>query len=162
MSKTLYVGFRGRGFWALDVVSGIFLKHLIDAAALCVAARREPWLSVAVEHWRFNAVVCDCGFFLDDDWSGEQVQAVRELATAACNMLSNRSAISAEEMSSWPLLDGTGVSPRGCASIAMESVIRLGQAVIQLLDGSLPEAPPGAWWFFGAEDYPRTVAKQES
>ena len=66
MSKTLYVEFRGRGFWAFDVVSGIFLKHLVDVAEARVAVRHEPWLVEAVGHWRFNAVVSDCGLFLDD------------------------------------------------------------------------------------------------
>jgi hypothetical protein len=162
MSKTLYVEFRDRGFWAFDVVSGIFLKHLVDATAPRLAVQRDAWLAEAVDRWRFNAVVSDCGLFLDDDWSPEQVQSVKEIATAACNLLSNRSEISAEEMSSWPLLDGEGVFARGYASVTTDSAIRLGQAIIQLLDGSLPEAPQGTWWFFGTEDAPRTLAKRES
>jgi hypothetical protein len=32
MSKTLFVNFRDGGFWAFDVVSAVFLKHLIDVA----------------------------------------------------------------------------------------------------------------------------------
>ena len=68
MSKTLYVDFRGQGFWAFDVVSGIFLKHLIDVAKPRIAERDEPWLTEAVGHWRFNAICRDCGLFLDEDW----------------------------------------------------------------------------------------------
>lgn len=162
MSRTLYVDFRGRGFWAFDVVSGIFLKHLVDVASQRIAVQGESWLVEAVERWRFNAVISDCGLFLDDNWSAEQVQSVRELATAACDLLSSRTEISAEEMLSWPLLDGKGVFPRSLASVASESAIRFGRAVIQLLDGSLPEAPSGTWWFFGTEDSPHILAKRQS
>jgi hypothetical protein len=162
MSKTLYVDFRGQGFWAFDVVSGIFLKHLIDVAEPRITDRHEPWLAEAVGRWRFNAICGDCGLFLDDTWSPEQVQSVRELAMAACELLSKRREISADEMSSWSLLNGEGVFPRGYASVTTESVIRLGQAIIQLLDGSLPEAPRGTWWFFGTEDAPNTLAKRQS
>lgn len=160
MSKTLYVEFRGHGFWAYDVVSGIFLKHLVDVAEPLVT-QHDPWLAEAVHHWRFNAVISDCGLFLEENWSAKQVQFVREFATAACDLLAERPAITAEEMSSWQLLDGAGVFPRGHASVTTESAIRLGRAIIQLLDGSLPESPPGTWWFFGTEDGPCTFAKRE-
>ena len=162
MSKSLFVEFRGQGFWTFDVVSGIFLKHLIDAAGSSMADQRESWLTEAVDHWRFNAVCGDCGLFLDDNWSPEQLQLVRTLAIAACEVLAKRREISAEEMSSWSLHDGEGVFPRGYASITTESAIRLGRAIIQLLDGSLPEAPRGTWWFFGTEDAPPTVAQRQS
>jgi hypothetical protein len=149
MSKTLYVDFRGQGFRAFDVVSGIFLKYLIDVAEQRITDRDEPWLTAAVRHWRVNATCSDYGLFLADNWSAEQLQSVRELATAACELLSKRREISAEEMSSWSLLNGKGVFPRGYASVTTDSAIRLGRAIIQLLDGLLPEAPQGTWWFFG-------------
>lgn len=161
MSKTLYVEFRGQGFWAFDVVSGIFLKHLLDVADPRIVDRPGQWLAEATSHWRFNAVCGDCGLFLDDNWSAEQVRAVRELATSACELLSQRREISAEEMSSWSLLNGEGVFPRGYESVTTRSAIQLGQAIIQLLDGSLPEAPPGTWWFYGTEESPRTMKKRE-
>ena len=160
MSKTLYVDFRGQGFWAFDVVSGIFLKHLCDIAESRVADEHEPWLADAVSQWRFNAICGDCGLFLDENWSAEQVRSVMELATAACELLSQRREISAEEMSSWSVLDGEGVFPRGYASVTTESAIRFGRAIIQILDGSLPEPPQGTWWFFGTEDGPRTLSKR--
>jgi hypothetical protein len=161
MSKTLYVDFRGQGFWAFDVVSGIFLKHLIDVAEPRIADRHEAWLAEAVGHWRFNAICGDCGLFLDENWSPEQVRSVREFAVSACDLLSERREISAEEMSSWSLLDGEGVFPRGYPVVTTDSAIRLGRAIIQLLDGSLPESPQGTWWFFGTEDAPPTLAKRQ-
>jgi hypothetical protein len=162
MSKTLYVQFRGHGFWAFDVVSGIFLKHLIDVAAPRTADQHEPWLAEAVDRWRVIAVIGDYVVCLDDNWSAEQIRTVRELATAACDLLSSRSEISAEEMSSWSLLNGEGVFPRGLASVTTASAIRLGRAIIQLLDGTLAEAPRGtAWWLFGTEVDPDTLGMRE-
>jgi hypothetical protein len=159
MSKTLYVEFRGHGFWAFDVVSGIFLKHLVDVTLPCPESQCESWLAEAVESWRATAVISDLGLLLDASWSAEQIRMVTNLANAACDLLSKRREISAEEMLSWQLLDGEGVFPRGLQSVAGESVVRLGRAIIQLLDGSLPEAPPGTWWFFGTEDEPRTIPR---
>src|SRR5690349_17719935 len=130
MSKTLYVEFRGRGFWTFDVVSGIFIKHLIDAALKRLERRDEIWLSKAVEDWRVDAVVPDHGFFLDDDWSNEQMQTFTELAEAACDELSKRAEIPAEEFTSWPILDDLRIFRRGFAAVSTDSAIRLGRAVI--------------------------------
>ena len=77
MSKTLFVDFRGQGFWAFDAVSGIFLKHLIDVAEARIADQNESWLAKAVSRWRFNAICGDCGLFLDENWSAEQIRSVR-------------------------------------------------------------------------------------
>ena len=160
MSKTLFVEFRGRGFWAFDVVSGVFLKHLVDAASSCLAGQNHPWLADAVEQWRFNAVISDCGLFLDDGWSAEQLRVFSELAARACDRLAERAEIPADEISSWPMLDGERIFPRGLAAVQTKSLIRFGRALIQLVNGSLPEPPPGTWWFYSTEDAPRTITKR--
>src|SRR6516225_2835961 len=148
MSKTLFVKFRGRGFWAFDVVSGVFLKHLIDASTPHLERLGYSWLRDAVGHWRFNAVIGDAGLFLDDSWSPEQVATVTGLATAACNELSKRVEIPAEEVESWQLLDDMRRFARGLPSVTTASAIRLGRAIIELINGTLPESPQGTWWFF--------------
>lgn len=162
MGKTLYVAFRGQGFWAFDVISSVFLKYLIDAAESDVADREEPWLALAIDSWRFNTHVSDCGLFLDDNWDPWQVQTVRELATAACGELAMRNEITSEEMLSWSVYEGGGVDPRNCASITGESARSLGLAIIQILEGTLPEPPPGTWWFFGTDNAPHPIAKRSS
>src|SRR5689334_6247380 len=135
MSKTIFVEFRGRGFWAFDVVSGVFLKHLIDTASQRLAQQNEPWLADAIAQWRVNAVISDYGLFLDDAWSAEQVQLVTELSAAACLLLSQRMEIPAEEISSWVLLDDMRIFPRGLSGIRTESAVRLGRAIVELLNG---------------------------
>ena len=83
MSKTLFVNFRDGGFWAFDVVSAVFLKHLIDAANIHLERHDEPCLADAVAHWRFNAVCGDCGLFLDDSWSVERTGRLRHAEQSA-------------------------------------------------------------------------------
>lgn len=162
MSKTLFVEFRGRGFWAYDVVSGVFLKHLIDVASRDLGDGSQPWLADAIAGWRVSAVIPDMGFFLDDAWSDPQIKRLITFAEAACKELSERSEIPAEEIASWPILDDLRIFPRGLPAISTQSPIRLGQAMIQLMNGSLPDPPAGTWWFFGTEDAPRTLAKRKS
>jgi hypothetical protein len=56
VSKTKYVRYAGRAFWAYDVALGIFLKHLIDAAEASDQAK-APWLAPLVSSWRVAACV---------------------------------------------------------------------------------------------------------
>ncbi len=161
MSKTLYVEFRGQGFWASDVVSAVFLKYLTDTATPRLGNPNNGWLSDAVANWRVNAMTADLGFFLNDSWSDIQIQTFTELAETACNVLSKRIEIPAEEISSWQMVDGLRVFVRGLPCVTTASVVRLGQAVIQLVNNSLPESPPGTWWFFGTEEAPLTMQKRE-
>lgn len=161
MSQTLYAEFRGRGFWVFDIVSGVLLKHLVDAAVPRLGAPTQAWLSDAVARWRFNAVVSDCGLFLDDNWSAEQIRTFTELAAEACEALSKRLEITADEIASWPMVDDLSVFPRGLPSVDTASVIRLGRAIIELVNETLPEPPPGTWWFFGTAGSARTLKKRE-
>jgi hypothetical protein len=161
MSKTLYVEFRGSGFWAYDVVSAVFLKHLIDAATPHLERAGDGWLSDAVTKWRVNAVISDFGLYLDDSWSVKQIKIFTALATEACETLSGRAAIPAEEIESWQMKDGLCCFSRGMPAVSTASAIRLGRAIIQLVNGTLPEAPPGMWWFFATEDSPTTIRKRE-
>jgi hypothetical protein len=160
MSKTLFVEFRGRGFWAFDVVSGVFLKHLIDASTPYLERPDYAWLCDAAGHWRFNAVIGDAGLFLDDSWSSEQTATVTKLATAACSELSKRAEIPAEEIESWLLLDDLRPFARSLPSVTTASAIRLGRAIIELINGTFPESPAGTWWLFSTEDAPTTIRKR--
>jgi hypothetical protein len=159
MTATVYVNFRDRGFWAYDVVSGVLLKHLIDRASVQLVDHPEAWLAEAVAKWRVNVICSNYGLEFHNDWSADQIQVVRELLLSTCDVLSASGDVSAAEMSSWNALDGTGVFPRGLESISTTSVIQLGHAIIQLLDGTLPEPPAGNWWFFTPAEKPDLIAK---
>ena len=162
MSKTLFVDWRDDGFWALDVVSAVFLKHLVDAATSYLEHHDEPWLRDAIRQWRFNAVCGDYGLFLDESWSVEQLGTFTGLARQACNVLSERDKILADEIQSWQLIDGDEgrCFARGEPFITTASAIRLGEAIIKLVNGTLPAPPPGTWWFFATEEDDETLRKR--
>jgi hypothetical protein len=161
MSQTLYVDFRGNGFWAFDAISAVFLKHLTDAASQQTERPGHEWLSEAIKRWRVNAVFSCFGLFLDDSWSPEQIATFTSIATEACEALSLRQQIPAEEIESWEMVDGERCFARGLPAISTASAIRLGRAVIELVNGTLPQTGPGTWWFFTTENDPRTIRKRE-
>jgi hypothetical protein len=162
MSKTLFVHWRNNGFWAFDVVSAVFLKHLVDAASLRVQRHDDVWLAAAIGHWRFNAVCGDCGLFLDESWSVEQTATFTDVAQEACGALSKREKIPAEEIQSWQMIDGDNgrCFARGLPCVTTASAIRLGEAIIKLVNGTLPAPPPGTWWFFATEEDGATIRKR--
>jgi hypothetical protein len=162
MSKTLFVSFRDGGFWAFDVVSAVFLKHLIDAVTVHLERHSEPWLTDALPRWRFTAVCGDLGLFLDESWSPEQIATFSGLAREACDALSKREKIPAEEIQSWQIIDGDDgrCFARGMPFVTTASAIRLGEAIIKLVNGALPEPPPGTWWFFATEESGETLRKR--
>ena len=160
MSQTKFVEFRGEGFWAFDVVALVFLKHLIDAATQSSEFESNSWLVDVVEHWRVDAVVSDYGIFLDDSWSAAQLTTVSELVTAACRALSERDLIPAREIESWEMIEGHRCFARGLPFVSTAPATSLGRAITQLLNGTLPEPPPGTWWFFGTEEMAPTMGRR--
>lgn len=56
MSKTMFIEYRGDGFWAYDVAVGVFLKHLIDRAVLYNERQPSPWLGEDIKHWQMNII----------------------------------------------------------------------------------------------------------
>jgi len=61
--------------------------------------------------------------------------------------LQAESLLPAEEIVAWPLLEGLRIFPRGATEVFTAPVIGLGRAIIALVSGDLPEAPPGKNWF---------------
>jgi hypothetical protein len=98
MTATKGIHFEGRFFWAYDVATGVFLKHLIDEAEAS-GQSDAPWLSKAVASWRVQAAITELGFTLEEAWSSAQRQTFIELAEGACKKLAARESIPAEEIS---------------------------------------------------------------
>ena len=104
---------------------------------------------VVVAH---SCVHLDYGLTLDEGWSDSERQTFVALAEAACQRLSNREAIPAEEIVAWPLLDDLRIFPRGATEVATGPVVELGRAVVALISGTLPEPPPGTVWLYGTDE----------
>jgi len=148
VTKTQFVNYADRGFWAYDVALGVFLKHLIDAAEASGRAD-TTWLSSAVSSWRTVACISDYGLTLDEKWSAAQRQTFVALAEDACARLAARESIPAEEIVRWHLLEDQRIFPRGATEVLTAPVVELGRAIIALLSGRLPEAPEGKHWLYG-------------
>jgi hypothetical protein len=151
MSKTKFVEFRDDGFWTYDVSLGVFLKHLVD-----VALRSEfadtAWLADAIEDWRRVAVIPDIGLEINASWSADQLVAVVNLVEEVCTSLAARGTYTADEITSWTLFEDLRIFPRGHCEVWAAPVIELGRALIALIDGTLPAAPDGRQWLFGAPE----------
>jgi hypothetical protein len=157
LSKTMYVEFRGKGFWAYDVVAAVLLKHMIDAANQAKSQPDVEWLANVIAQWQVNAVISDFGLYLDDNWVDVQTLLIQDLVTQACTRLGERDYIFTEEIQSWNLLDDERIFTRGHDPIPTAPVIRLGNAIISILQNKLEDAPAGTWWFFGLGEKKETI-----
>ena len=151
VSKTAFVRYGDDGFWTYDVALSIFLKHLIDVAQPRANEPDAGWLGEEAAWWRVVAGVGEgaYGFEIKRPWSRAQRDLFVELARQACDVMAKRDGWSAEEVTSWLMLDNARICPRSATFIATAPVIELGQAIVALAEGTLPEPPPGTWWFFG-------------
>jgi hypothetical protein len=151
MSKTQYVSYDGRGFWAYDVALGILLKHMIDVAELRSQAADVAWLAEAAAQWRVVACLGGSayGLEIDETWPVERRDIFTALVTEACGALANRESIRADEVAAWPILGGEGLHARGAQRIATGPIIELGKALVDLVNGSLPTPPEVFCWLFG-------------
>jgi hypothetical protein len=151
VSKTKFVDFRDDGFWAYDLGLAVFLKHLIDVG-LPHRSPADVWLVDAISDWRRVAVIPDIGLDIDASWSAKQLETFIDLVEQACAVLAKRDGYAAEEITSWVLLEDLRIFPRGHAYVKTAPVVELGRALIALIDGSLPAAPVGKQWLYGAPE----------
>lgn len=157
MSKKHFIHYEGRGFWAFDVASTVLLKFLIDAAQEPAMTEQGEWLQAAVEHWRVNAVIPDLGVYLDDSWTSSQVAIVIELLRSAAQSLRMQASLSADEIESWPVDEDQRLFTRGIDPVPCEPIACLAEAIIALLEDTLPAPPHGHAWFFTLDDEVQTI-----
>jgi hypothetical protein len=162
MSQKQFVSYGDRGFWAYDVALGIFLKHLIEVAEPHAVGLSREWLAKAVSFWRVVAGVGDYGLQIDEKWSAPHLDVFINLTGQACKLLRERVSIAADELAAWPpILDDLRIFPRGATEVFTAPIVELGMAIVALVDGSLPAAPVGTWWFFGTPEGRTTICKRE-
>jgi hypothetical protein len=153
----MLVEFRGKGFWAYDVVGAILLKHMIDAAQQVTQLSDKSWLQDVITQWQISAGVPDYGFYLDDNWSDAQIYLIQNLLNKVQAQLSHRDYFTETEIQAWQLVDDLQICARGHDVIPTRSVIRFGQGVSSLLQNQMEESPPGTWWFYGLAEKKETI-----
>jgi hypothetical protein len=149
MSKTFFVKYRQRGFWAYDVALNVFLKHLIDVARPLNAGSNSDWLTQGIHDWRVTIAAHECGKVIDENWNQPQLAAFVELANQACDLLAERETIGSDEILTWDFGDGVRAFTRGAVTVETAPIIELGRAIIALIDGTLLAPPPDTAWIFG-------------
>jgi len=157
VSKTMLVEFRGKGFWAYDVVGAILLKHLVDVAQQVAQLPQKSWLQDVITQWQINACVTDFGFYLNDNWSDAQIHLIQNLLSEAQAQLSQRDYFTGAEIQAWQLVDGLQICARGHDLIPTKPVIRLGQGISSLLQNQMEEPPSGTWWVYGLGENKETI-----
>lgn len=161
MTKTLYVEFRGNGFWAFDVSAAVFLKHLIDVANEHLCSNDDQWLCDAIRHWQITVAAAELAWFADNTWTPEQVATVIQLSKLAIRTILEKGDIPAATVTAWRILESHSIFCRGFDPIPALAVVGLGDAFVDLLQGSLATPPTGHQWFFTLDSPARQVIRIE-
>lgn len=157
MSKSAYVEFADQGFWAFDVSLSIMLAETVWVGEGLPRDQRPEWLPGSLDKLRVLAVVSDLGFLVELSWPVDGVDLLRSLLMEVSRRLTARGTLSADEVATWDVLDGDTIGLRNAAIVDLAPVVELTQATIQLLEGTLPQAPPGTCWMYGLEGGRLTV-----
>jgi len=157
MTKKAGVSFRGKSFWVYDVVGGVFLWHLIQAAETHRQDTSIPWLENSIESWRIAAAITELAYFADDNWTQEQTNLILRFCGDAISAIRDHGDFSKAEISTWQLGQELRIFTRGLDPVPSEPVVRFGEALVLLLKEELPAPPELHWWFYGTEDSPKTI-----
>lgn len=130
MSATKYVTYGDRGFWAYDIVLGVFVKHLIDAIEAMAGYSHAPFLDKALLHWRL-APFLDIGFHFEKSWTELQRQNVIAFTEQACARLATRNSIPTEEIVNWSFGGDLRLFHRGLTEVRTAPVIELGRQLLR-------------------------------
>ncbi|MFY1691722.1 hypothetical protein [Plantactinospora sp. WMMB782] len=168
MSSTRSVGCYGghtpkrpdprREIWASDAALSLLLAQLIRDVEGRPPDRRPDWWADRVAGLRVQAVVGD--FFLDLalGLDAAQREEFAGLLADAAARIGDRRTFTAVEAAGWRVLDDKTVIFRGDRPAATGPVAELGQALADLIRGTLPAPPPGHLWYYGAPGGLRTIA----
>jgi hypothetical protein len=158
MSRTASVSFRERNLWAYDVSLSILLAELIDVIRDLDRGRCPRWLADLLPDLRCHAVVgADLHLDLDLGLTDPQRDYLLTLVAEASRRLRERETITAAEAADWEVLDGHTVIWRSAPAVATSPIAELGEAVTELVRGTLPHPPRGTWWLFGMTGGPDTI-----
>ncbi len=151
LSSTHAISYGERSFWAYDVALGVVLKHMIDIAESSNSSANAAWLAEQASWWRVVAGLGNGCYGLDinKEWFAEQIDEFISIVRSACHIMSERRTIPAEEIVAWPMLDVLHLYTRGAAEVNTVELVELGEAIVALVNGSLPPAPKGTWWLYG-------------
>ena len=157
MTQTQSVSFDGRRFWAWDAALAVWLIAMMDEARRRGLDARPSWKAY-IDWWEIVAIVSDYGLRLDEIQEGDLAD-FRCLAVTVNSTLAARATLPAEEIIQ-RLIKGKSTNADRYGEvdeIDAAPIARLGRAIVDLIDGSLPQPPPNDQWLFGTANSWATV-----
>lgn len=167
MSKTQAVEYKGNKFWAFDAALAVWLAELISIAE-GRQLQNDQWWAKQIHNWKVWSITADFGFSFPDDWSQDQEDLFLELAEKTNETLRLRKQLDAQEVANRKvtIVNDQNISNdeitsaeryRRQETVDVLPIVSLGEAIVQLIRGTLQPAPKGTWWFYGSEPTPSTI-----
>ena len=85
------------------------------------------------------------------------LELLTDVLSEAAARLRSRTVITAADAATWQLTPGQTVIWRGAAELPTQPIAELADAMIALIDGTLPTPPAHTWWLYGHLDGIQTV-----
>jgi hypothetical protein len=162
MTATKTVGLHGTEMWVYDASLSLVLAQTVRLVEESAPERRPAWWPGVVRQLRVHAVITEFHLDLDLGLDAGQREELARLFGEAAALVRARGVFTAEEAEAWPILDGTPVIFRGREPQPTAPAAELGQALVELIRGTLPPPPPGSWWFYGPPEGRRTIAMRDT
>jgi hypothetical protein len=167
VSKTKSVGLYGRRppyrpdprreIWVYDAALSVLLAQVIRTVEELPPARRPAWWASCEGDLRIQATISDFFFDLHLGLEDDQREEFARLLEDAAACLLKQRAFTADEAAGWRVLDDLTVIFRGTEPEDTGPVAELGQALADLIRGTLPAPPPNMLWFYGAPGGRRAI-----
>jgi len=159
VSKTVAGGFRGFEFWVHDVCQALLWAEMIGVVEDLPPKERPDWTTELLPRLREHAALGDLYVPLEE-WAGGHEEEFVELVARARRRLAERGTVTPQEAARWIVLDDLPVIWRGDEPIETAPVVEFADAVVEIVRGVHPPAPPGRQWYFDIRrtpDGPATV-----
>jgi hypothetical protein len=149
MSKRIAGGFRGFEFWVYDVCQALLWAEMAGVLENLPPRARSEWTADLDERLRVHAAIADLYVSLDEWTDGHEEEFV-ELVAQARDRLTERGTVTPQEAAEWIVLDGLPIGWRGSEPVGTGPAVEFADAVIGIIRGTYPPAPPGRRWYFGS------------
>jgi hypothetical protein len=143
-----------------EVESGLLRGHQ-------VGDQLPDWLRSVAAELRVHATVgADLHLALDQlstspapisSYRQQYIELLTDVLNEAATRLRGLKTITAAEAATWQALPGRAVIWRGATELPTQPIAKLAEAIIALIDGTLPKPPEHTWWLYGHPGGRQTV-----
>ena len=164
MSRTVAIEYRERHFWAFDAALAVWLIEIVNAAT-SDRLDEDPWWAGHLRQWRVATVLgANVGHQLPHDWDEQRFAQFLDISRRTIESLRVRRSERGATLAALRGVDGeTTCADRYAAQdqVDLEPIAVLGQAILDLVLGQLPQPPAGSWWYFGEGSQPATITMRD-